>query len=586
MHFPDFGQPRITGKYTALTFDSFLMKRNSAATIMRMRYLALRNHFMRPTPEKLFRWGLIITLGTLFVVGDYVFFYRIIKYLDGLPLKVGEELIVQLLNVIFLTLFAMVLFSSLIASLAIYYISDDLEFLLSQPISQNGIINARLVQTMVNSAWVVWVFSMPIFGAYGYYFNVSASYYFYLLASFFPFVTIPCVLGVLGIMTLVRYFPTQKIHQVLSFLGLFFLASLEIFLRFLSPEKFFGQDVSDEMIIGFVDSLKVPEYSFLPTSWITQGLTSWVQGNTGDSFLQLAYLYGACIIFIVVFHFVSGKIFFQGWLLFKEVKNAPGGSLTIRSKNKFSWDWIPMSQSRRALLIKDVKIFIRDPAQWSQVFVLAALVIVYVFNIINLPRSNLVLMGVVSLLNIGLVGFILAGLISRFVFSSTSVEGMAFWSIYTAPIRIDKFVLNKFLMYFPPLLLIAEFLVMTSNYLMEVDAYVMVASISGVFLITLGLVGLGVGMGAMYPLFRHENISEISTGTGGILFIISSLTYVGIVVVLAARPLYVHYNEVFLFRDVGGIEVPVCYGLIIILTCMVAYIPMRRGIENLESMDI
>ena len=87
-------------------------------------------------------------------------------------------------------------------------------------------------------------------------------------------------------------------------------------------------------------------------------------------------------------------------------------------------------------------------------------------------------------------------------------------------------------------------------------------------------------------VFRHENISEISTGTGGIIFIISSLIYVGIVVVLAARPLYVHYNEVFLFKDVGGIEVPVCYGLIIILTCFVAYVPMRRGIKNLESMDI
>jgi len=219
------------------------MKKNPAAAIMHMRYLSLVNHFSRPTPEKLFRWGLIITMGTLFVIGDYVFFYRIIQYLDGLPLKIGEELIVQLLNVVFLTLFAMALFSSLIASLSIYYISDDLEFLFSQPISQNGIINTRLGQTMVNSTWVVWVFSLPIFSAYGHYFNVSAGYYFYLLASFIPFVILPCILGVLGIMTLIRNFPTQKIHQILSFLGLFFVASLVIFLRFLSPEKFFGKDI-------------------------------------------------------------------------------------------------------------------------------------------------------------------------------------------------------------------------------------------------------------------------------------------------------------------------------------------------------
>ena len=432
------------------------MNNNPVAAIMHMRFLSFLNHFSRPTSEKIFRWGLIFTLGTLLLVGDYVFFYRMIKYLDGLPLQIGEELIVQLLNVIFLTLFAMVLFSSLIASLSIYYISEDLEFLHSQPISQNGIINSRLGQTIINSTWVVWVFSIPIFCAYGYYFNVSVGYYFYLVAAFFPFVLLPCILGVLGIMTLIRNFPTQKIYQILSFLSIFILASLVMFLRFLSPEKFFGKDVSDEMIMGFVESLKVPEYSFLPTSWITRGLTSWVEKDYSASFYQLGYLVATGISLYIVFNFVSGKIYFQGWLLFKEVKNAPASKRARKSKRKISWNWIPMPIPQRALLIKDIKIFIRDPAQWSQVFVLVALVIVYVFNIINLPRDNLVLMGVVSLLNIGLVGFILAGLISRFVFSSTSIEGKAFWAIYSSPIKMNSFIFSKFWMFFPPLLFIAD----------------------------------------------------------------------------------------------------------------------------------
>jgi ABC-2 type transport system permease protein len=562
------------------------MNRNPVTAILHMRFLSFLNHFTRPTSEKVFRWGLIFTLGTLLLIGDYVFFYRMIKYLDGLPLQIGEELIVQLINVVFLTLFAMVLFSSLIASLSIYYISDDLEFLISQPIPQKTIINSRLGQTIINSTWVVWVFSIPIFCAYGYYFDASIGYYFYLIAAFFPFVVLPCILGVLGIMILIRNFPTQKIYQILSFLSIFILASLVMFLRFLSPEKFFGKDVSDEMIMGFVESLKVPEYSFLPTSWITRGLTSWVEKDYTASFYQLGYLLAAGIIFYILFNFVSRKIYFQGWLLFKEVKNAPASTRTKKSKNNLSWNWIPMNISRRALLIKDIKIFVRDPAQWSQVFVLVALVIVYVFNIINLPRDNLVLMGVVSLLNIGLVGFILAGLISRFVFSSTSIEGTAFWAIYTSPVAMKNFISSKFWMFFPPLLFIAELLVISSNYLMEVDSYVMWASVTGVFFITFALVCLGIGMGAMYPLFRYENISEISTGTGGILFIISSLIYVGVVVVLSARPLYVHYNDVFLFKDVGGIEVPICYGLIIILTAIVAIVPLRRGINNLQTMDI
>ncbi|WP_215897529.1 putative ABC transporter permease subunit, partial [Acinetobacter baumannii] len=90
----------------------------------------------------------------------------------------------------------------------------------------------------------------------------------------------------------------------------------------------------------------------------------------------------------------------------------------------------------RALLKKDLLLFVRDPSQWSQMFILAALVVVYIFNIINLPLEHLVLKNVVSVLNIGLVGFVLSAIISRFGFSATSVEGNHMWSIYTAPVKM------------------------------------------------------------------------------------------------------------------------------------------------------
>jgi len=96
---------------------------------------------------------------------------------------------------------------------------------------------------------------------------------------------------------------------------------------------------------------------------------------------------------------------------------------------------------------------------------------------------------------------------------------------------------------------------------------------------------MGVGMGAMYPQFDHENISEISTGTGGILFMISSLLFVGLVVILGARPMYVHLNEKFLLQSVGGVDVPILYGAIIILSVFVTVEPLRRGIRVLKTRD-
>ena len=37
------------------------------------------------------------------------------------------------------------------------------------------------------------------------------------------------------------------------------------------------------------------------------------------------------------------------------------------------------------ILSKDIKVFVRDPEQWSQLFILLALVCVYVFNIMYHP---------------------------------------------------------------------------------------------------------------------------------------------------------------------------------------------------------
>ena len=105
------------------------------------------------------------------------------------------------------------------------------------------------------------------------------------------------------------------------------------------------------------------------------------------------------------------------------------------------------------------------------------------------------------------------------------------------------------------------------------------------FLLTIGLNGLGLGLGSLYPKFDHENISEISSSTGGVLFMILALSYIGLMLMLGARPLYVHLNEKFLFKSIGGLEVPVCYAVIFIMTWVIAHIPLRLGIRSLNARD-
>ena len=553
--------------------------------LLKFRLIALVNSFKGFGSKQVIRPLSILTLGTLFVIGDYWFFHRVIRYLDGLPARLGEELIIQLVNLVFITLFAMVLFSSLIVSLSVYYLSQDLEVLHSLPVSNRSVVSARYFQCLANSSWMVLLFSLPMFTAYGSYFEVSWNYYLYLVFNLIPFIAIPCLLAVLGIMVLMRIYPTHKTHQILTFLGLFFLVGVVVYLRFLTQDKFFGQEVSDEQIVAFVASLKAPDHPFLPSNWITRGLSGWIEGQREISLKQTFALWGTASILFAGLLWVGSRIYFEGWCLVQEVRRSPLQEREQKSKRKSFIQSLPISSHARALLTKDIKVFIRDPEQWSQLFILFALVCVYIFNIMHLPLENKVLRDVVSLLNVGLVGFVMAALISRFVFTSASVEGKCFWQVYTRPVTMQKFLESKFWMFFPPLLLIAELLVVVSNQLMEVDAYVMRFSIIGVFLLTLGLTGLGLGLGTIYPKFDHENISEISSSTGGVLFMIIALSYIGLMLMLGARPLYVYLNEKFLFKSIGGLEVPVCYAVIFIMTWAIAHIPLRLGICSLNDRD-
>ena len=87
----------------------------------------------------------------------------------------------------------------------------------------------------------------------------------------------------------------------------------------------------------------------------------------------------------------------------------------------------PFGIVRRELVLKELRLFFRDTTQWSQLILLAVLVVVYVFNIKYLPLRGegvtFFLVNVVPFLNLVLAGFVLASIAARFIFPGVSLEG-------------------------------------------------------------------------------------------------------------------------------------------------------------------
>jgi hypothetical protein len=105
---------------------------------------------------------------------------------------------------------------------------------------------------------------------------------------------------------------------------------------------------------------------------------------------------------------------------------------------------LPLSTVRRHLLIKDLKIFLRDVSQWSQLLLLLALVMLYLYNfsVLDLQRVQFMsgfIKNIYAFVNLGMAGFVMATVAVRFVFPAVSAEGAAFWIIRTSPISPARF---------------------------------------------------------------------------------------------------------------------------------------------------
>jgi ABC-2 type transport system permease protein len=95
---------------------------------------------------------------------------------------------------------------------------------------------------------------------------------------------------------------------------------------------------------------------------------------------------------------------------------------------------------------------------------------------------------------------------------------------------------------------LAEALIILSNTLLKVTPFMMELGIVTVFMITFGITSLGVGLGAVFPRFKHENVAQIPTGFGGIVYMLITMLFIGAVIIIEAWPTY----RIFTAQTFGG----------------------------------
>jgi len=531
---------------------------------------------------------LLGTLAILFIAGDYLFFHHIFNYLGSIeefPLFFILGLTERLLGMVFLAAFSMLLFSNLLISISTLYLSQDLDLLMSFPIKRGEVFLTKWSGSMFNSSYMILIFSLPIFVAYGRVFEAGVFYYLMLGLIMLLFILPPAAIGGMVSLFFMRFLPAKRTHQLLSALGIICLVIIVVLIRLFRPEQLWNPG-SAEDVVNMLDSLTLSPSPYLPSWWATKALLGARSGDYLSMSRYLSVMLAAAMGSMGLLIIIARKVYYRGWASAQESKKRPHLREGTPMDRLIRGGLKGVNPICRALLIKDIKVFLRDATQWSQLFLLGALIFIYLFNIKNIPLPTPFFKNIVSFGNLGLGGFVLAAVAARFAFPAISVEGKSFWIIHSSPINYRGFMWSKFFLFVIPLLLLAEVLVYFSNLLLKVDSYFMTMSLGTIFLMSVALTGLGVGMGAMFPRFEVENYAKIAVGTGGLLYMIISLLYIAVIVGLEVNPVYLHLSRQ-LDAGFGGwaYSIPF-YGGVILISALVTWLPMRLGVKALQRYQL
>ena len=105
--------------------------------------------------------------------------------------------------------------------------------------------------------------------------------------------------------------------------------------------------------------------------------------------------------------------------------------------------------------------------------------------------------------------------------------------------------------------------------------------------ITFALTALALGLGALYPNYDTENVAEIPTSFGGLLFMMSAVTYLAGVVVLEAWPVYLFLQSRMQGGEAQVSMTPLILGVsgAALLTGLAVFVPLNAGVKRVRSID-
>lgn len=540
--------------------------------------------------ESKLKIAVIAFSALLLWVGAFVLFHegmnallRFGQDLTGSGRALGSILMARMLSILLLTLFFMLIFSNILVAFSTLYRSREVTYLIQAPMTFRAFFVARFFECVAFSSWALAFLGSPLLLAFGLTNKAPVGFYAACAAYFLPFVTLPAAIGAMITLLLARVFPILRVRVMVV------LAIASVLLLFAFGRQYLSANkLSEDTILpALLDITSQTQSPFLPSYWASKGLLAMAAGDAGECVFNFLLLAANALMGVWLAAQLAQAIFHRGWSSLagmdrnrlKPYGRGPLGRLEHALRH--------LPNPARALVVKDIKLFWRDPTQWSQFVIFFGIMAVYIANLRNTSRyyEQEFWRSWIACLNIGACTLILATLTSRFVFPLVSLEGRRFWIIGLAPLQFQNLVWQKFWLSVTTTCAFTVGLAALSGYMLKLEPVYYALTVYSVFITNFGLSGLAVGLGSLYPNFQEDNPARIVSGMGGTLNFLLSVAYITLIV--GAQTFMLQWRVLKLFRSetafYTALVVVVVFVTVLSLGCML--IPMRLGLRNLRQME-
>jgi len=494
--------------------------------------------FWQSTKNRFFPHG-SLPMGT---IGAALFSFAVCTFLYLISLKVigyfhrqnelGIILSLKIFQMSWIILFAMLVFSCLVSSVSTLFLSRDNEIICAAPVWPAEIFFMRFLTITVYTSWMMVVFSLPVYAAYGRVFEAGFLYWPLMITSVLTMAATANCIGLLLTIVLVNLFPAKRTKNIILYLFLCFGIFIYLMFRLMRPEEMINPDKFGHFI-EYLSTISKPAGPYVPAAWAANLLSLFLLDRKIDGLLLSLLITTPPALFFIG-EWAMARWFFSGY---SKAQESFGGYRRFIGRSQYSLN------ARRWIFIKEARTFLRDSSEWSQLFMIGALVVVYLYNFKMLPVKRSVfeeeyVTNIISFLNLGLVGFIITSLAARFIYPSIGGEGGAFFIIRSSPLSMRRFLYSKYIFYIVPFTILSLLLVITSDHLLNIKGPMWWISVTGSTLITWTVVALALGFGMIYADFKAENRAAALGSIGAVLFLFTAMAFEIVIIFLGGIPAY------------------------------------------------